>query len=227
MRLPSVSLIAAAFAAIAGSALAAPGPLHARALEDVNSFIERDVDIYIRESGLLLERELDGEFVDDLVIRQPAGTSHAIPLHEGYRKACQANYRAARTHGRATDRAMVAYIKTGNPFFGSAYRDSREKKFSHIEEAEENRKTQVAFRDGHATEEQRVNPYNRWKGAVEKAGRSWAGAEKVIRLANEAIRQSRAPATQEEQDARATHEHSVRAENAAYEISAMRGHRRQ
>jgi len=58
MRLSSVSLIGAALAAIAGSVIAAPLPLHARALEDINSLSERDVDVYNCGSRLaLLERK--------------------------------------------------------------------------------------------------------------------------------------------------------------------------
>ena len=57
MRLSSISLIATALAAIAGSVIAAPRPLHVRALEDINSLSERNVDVYSRESRLaLLER---------------------------------------------------------------------------------------------------------------------------------------------------------------------------
>jgi len=57
MRLSSVSLIATALAAIAGSVIAAPRPLHVRALEDINPLSERNVDVYSRESRLaLLER---------------------------------------------------------------------------------------------------------------------------------------------------------------------------
>jgi len=226
MRLSSVSVIAVALAAIAGSALAAPGPgpLHARALEDVNSRIERDVDVYIRESGLLLERELDGEFVDDLVTRTQGGYRNGVPLHEGFRKACQANYEAARTHGTATDKAMEAYIETGNNFFKSAYRKNRDKKYHHIKKAEQDRETQVAFRDGHATEEQRVNPHQKWKNSQRAAGRSRDKADKMIRLANEATQSARA---QHAAEGRAKRAEAVRAENAEYEISVMRGHSRQ
>jgi len=72
MRLSSVTLIAAALSSIADSVIAAPRPFHARALEDVNSLSERDlqVDVHSRKSGLaLLEREVDDEFGDDLFIR--------------------------------------------------------------------------------------------------------------------------------------------------------------
>jgi len=59
MKLSSTFLIAAAIAAIAGSAIAAPGPLHARALEQFNLF-ERDLDV---ESGVaeLVERNEHAE----------------------------------------------------------------------------------------------------------------------------------------------------------------------
>jgi len=57
MKFSSISLIAAALSAIAGSTIAAPVPLWARALEQVNSF-ERDLDVYppSRKSVAILER---------------------------------------------------------------------------------------------------------------------------------------------------------------------------
>jgi len=85
MKPSSVSLIATALAAIAGSSIAAPGPLHARALEDVNSFSERDVDVYSRESGLaLLEHKVDGGSVDNLFIRASIadGCRQAAAAHD-------------------------------------------------------------------------------------------------------------------------------------------------
>jgi len=74
MKFASISL---ALAAIAGSAIAAPDPLYARALEKVNWF-ERDLDFYPRESGVaVLERNVDGEPVDAVFTR-----SEYIPLHK-------------------------------------------------------------------------------------------------------------------------------------------------
>jgi len=67
----SISLITAALTAIAGSVVAAPCP-HARALENVNSLSERDVDVYSRGPGLApLERE------DDLFIRTKSEAAKA------------------------------------------------------------------------------------------------------------------------------------------------------
>ena len=69
MKLSSISLIVSALAAFSGSAVAAPAPLYARALEQVNSF-ERDLDVYPRESWVaVLERDIDVEPVDDLFAR--------------------------------------------------------------------------------------------------------------------------------------------------------------
>ena len=77
MKFASISLIAAALAAIAGSAIAAPDPLYARALEKVNWF-ERDLDFYPRGSGVaVLERNVDGEPVDAVFTR-----SEDIPQHK-------------------------------------------------------------------------------------------------------------------------------------------------
>jgi len=49
MKFSLSTIIAVAMAATAGSAIAAPGPLIARALEQVDSF-KRGVDIYRREN---------------------------------------------------------------------------------------------------------------------------------------------------------------------------------
>ena len=63
MRFSSLFLIAAAVAAIAGSTIASPGLLHARALE-VNSLeSKRDVDIYSRQPLLNLDRHLSDHYV--------------------------------------------------------------------------------------------------------------------------------------------------------------------
>ena len=99
MRLSSVSLIAAALTAIAGSVIAVPGPLHARALEDVNLLAKRDIDVYSRESqtGLsLLEREVDNEFGDDLFIRDS---------HSEAAKACD---KAAQARSEVAEEAKKA-----------------------------------------------------------------------------------------------------------------------
>ena len=69
MKLSSTSLIAATLAAITCSAIATPVPLHARALQQLNSF---DIEIYNREAEVaLVEREVYGEPVDNLFTRQP------------------------------------------------------------------------------------------------------------------------------------------------------------
>src|SRR6266498_726601 len=47
MKFSSISLITTALAAIASNAITAPGPLRARAPEEVN-FLERDLDLYRR-----------------------------------------------------------------------------------------------------------------------------------------------------------------------------------
>jgi len=73
MKLSPISLIAAALAATAGCAIAIPRPLHAYALEQVNSF-QRDLDVHRRESAVVaLERNV-AKPVDNLVTR---GVSYA------------------------------------------------------------------------------------------------------------------------------------------------------
>jgi len=116
MKLSSVSLIATALAAITASAIAAPGSLRARALENVNSFSERD-GVYSRESGLaLLEREVDGEFVDDLFMRSIAG-SHQAAVARGWAAATcewaalagkEATKKADEAGGKASELAWKA-----------------------------------------------------------------------------------------------------------------------
>jgi len=69
MKLSSTYLITAILAAITCSAIATPVPLHARALQQLNSF---DIQIYNREAEVaLVEREVYGEPVDNLFTRQP------------------------------------------------------------------------------------------------------------------------------------------------------------
>jgi len=107
MRLSSVSLIAAALTAIAGSVIAVPGPLHARALEDVNSLSKRDIDVYSREFGLsLLEREVDDEFGADLFTR----TSHSEAA-EACDKAAQVHSEIAKEEKEASKMAKEAAAK--------------------------------------------------------------------------------------------------------------------
>jgi len=82
MKFSSISLLAAALAAIAGGAMAAPGLPYARALEQVNTF-ERDLDVYPRESGVAVrERDVD---VDDLFRR----FQHTQPHQDDHIKAAR------------------------------------------------------------------------------------------------------------------------------------------
>ena len=74
MKFSSISLIAAA---IAGSAIAAPGPLCARALEQVNS-LGRDLDVYPREWVAVQKHDVDGEHID-LFTR--AALKHQVEHH--------------------------------------------------------------------------------------------------------------------------------------------------
>lgn len=69
MKLSLISLIAATLAGIAGSAVATPVPLHARTLQQVDSY-ERDINIYSRETEVLVRRGVNGA-VDNLFLRQP------------------------------------------------------------------------------------------------------------------------------------------------------------
>ena len=88
MKLSSISLIAAALAATAGSAIAVPRPLSAHALEQANLF-QRDPDVHHRrKSGtVLLER------------RGPPSNAQAFNFIRGsasvHRQAATTAYKAA------------------------------------------------------------------------------------------------------------------------------------
>jgi len=86
MKFSSISLIATALAVIAGSAIAAPSPLYARAIEQVQSF----------------EGDLDGEPVNDLSIR-------SVPEHHAdHNRAAFHAEKAIDTNVKAADWASAA-----------------------------------------------------------------------------------------------------------------------
>jgi len=97
MKLSSTILIAAALAAIAGSAIAAPCPLHARALEQFNLF-ERDLDI---KSGVaeLVERDVHAE---------PTDLFAGPQQRHGHRAAIHVLERANRYNDRAVKESKAA-----------------------------------------------------------------------------------------------------------------------
>ena len=99
MKFSSISLIAAA---IAGSAIAAPGPLCTRALERVN-LLGGDPDIYPREWVAVLERDVDGEPIDDLFTR-------AIPEHQvNHAQVAELLRGAINAHRKAANWALWAH----------------------------------------------------------------------------------------------------------------------
>jgi len=73
MQLLSISYIAAALAAIAGSAMAAPVPFYARDLEQVDSF-ERNLDVNLRES--CVERDVDVDLFTRFINPAPHQLDH-------------------------------------------------------------------------------------------------------------------------------------------------------
>ena len=98
MKFSSISLIA-----VAGSVIAAPCPLYTRALERLNSF-ERDLDVDPRESVVaVLERDVDGDPVDDLFARSVVGRHQGghNRAAEHLQAAIKANERAARYAAQA------------------------------------------------------------------------------------------------------------------------------
>jgi len=111
MKLSSVSFIAAVLAGIADSALAAPGPLHARASEDVNSFDGRDLDVY---SGLALPgRSVDDGFSDYLFTRAPV-SGEECTAEEGALISAKAHKTAIEEHSIAKERNLDANAVTWN-----------------------------------------------------------------------------------------------------------------
>ena len=88
MKLTSISLVVATFAAIAGTVIAAPGPLRARA---INSFGERDVDA-------------NSDFVNDLFTRN-------LP-HEGPAKAAIAHGQAAEAWKKVAENAITSQSRS-------------------------------------------------------------------------------------------------------------------
>jgi len=110
MKFSSVSLIAAALAGIAGNAVAAP--LHAHALEAVNSFEERDLDVY--SALALLERKVDD---DSLFTRADISPEEIARLSEGARLSRKANQKAKHAHIAAIMDNRRAYEETGDVAF--------------------------------------------------------------------------------------------------------------
>jgi len=157
MKLSSVSLVVTTLAAMAGSAIAAPGPLHARALDTINSFGGRDVDVNGRESVLaLLEREV--EFVDELSTRDDC------PDHEGSGKAAKAHESAAETW---TVVATKAYARNDLKSHSHALSQT----YFHASKKTQHQIDKEALLKGKASEEQKIRASN-WKISLKDAWNS-------------------------------------------------------
>ena len=101
MKFSSISLIVATIVAVAGNTIAAPGPLHARALEE----LERDLDVYRRGS-----RVVDEQPVDDLFTRSSTDYHHAHSVVAcALRISADANHQAADDARQASKDADTAY----------------------------------------------------------------------------------------------------------------------
>ena len=118
MKLSSISLVVAALAAIAGIAIAAPGPLHARALETIDSFGERDVDVNSHELRLtlLVEREVDSDDLFARATRGRGGFTHGIRADVGAATAAQAHRYAAEAWNEVVNKARTAHREDLLPF---------------------------------------------------------------------------------------------------------------
>ena len=102
MKFLSISYIAT----LAASAIAVPGPLHARNLS------ERDLDVYPRGSGVVVqERNLDGEPVDNLFARYEKEQLHQ-KLH---REAATYITNSQTLQGHASVAAATAAREATNP----------------------------------------------------------------------------------------------------------------
>jgi len=158
MKLSSISLVVTAIAAIAGSAIAAPGPAYARALDAINSFDERDVDVNRRESGLaLLEREIDNEVVDNLFTR---GFGTAALEHE---KAAKAWETIGQTAGHF-------FVKSGgDKHFHEEEKHAVKKETDHLAVASQHRSNKDASRHGQLTDEEKNKQAHLARTSIEEA----------------------------------------------------------
>jgi len=162
MKLFSVSLVITTLAAIAGSAIAAPGPLHARALDTVNSLGGRDVDVNGRESDLaLLEREV--EFVDELSTRDNR------PHHEGAGMAAEAHGTAA-SAWKAVERASL------HPDQAAEAQKNAE---HHTTEQTDHQNAKDALIKGEASDVQKSRA-SKWESSVKDAWDSELQAKKLL-----------------------------------------------
>jgi len=122
MKLSSTIFIAAALAAIAGSAIAAPSPLYVRALGQFNSF----EPVYPRESGTaVLERDVvDGEPADGLFAR-------ALSAHQrDHIATARVLARAARDNRVASETSKTAGSQQHSSSVEKEYRQISE---SHVD----------------------------------------------------------------------------------------------
>ena len=185
MKLSSVALIAAALAGIADSAIAAP--LHAGALEAVNSFDDHDLDIY---SGLALpEREVDDELVDNLFTRTRfSGDQHAQKLAE----ACHSTVKACLT---AEEDNLKAYEVTEDQTFLKKARGHQSTAAQYKKKAKQHEADKKTMSSGTATEpevKEAVARSKKYSNGVKNANRckerAKKSSEEAIRAASQAHR---------------------------------------
>jgi len=207
MKLSSASLVVTALAAIAGSAIAAPSPLHARTLEAINSFGERDVDVNDRLA--LLERELsDSDFVNLFARGRKKNTAHSknaarkarlqrataavnrdaaaprrrgVPLHEGVATASEAARSAVKTWEEAATKAGRAYITSGDPAFKKSFRTWLRQSLVCADDEKTHQKTVESInRNASKAEKERIR--NTWPQVWEKAQESEKNAKEEMKI---------------------------------------------
>jgi len=204
MKLSSVSLVVTALAAIAGSAIAAPSPLHARNLEAINSFGERDVNVNGRKSRLaLLERELDSEFVDKLFARgrqkstakiaarqaqfhraaAAAGPGlRGVPLHKGVATASDAARKAVMACEEAATKAGWAYITSGNPAFMESFGNWHRQALTRASEERVYQKTVKPLENPDTPKAERERIRSTWPQVWDKAQKFEKNAKEEIKI---------------------------------------------
>jgi len=162
MKLLSVSLVVTTLAAIAGSAIAAPGPLHVRALDTINSLGRREVDVNGCESDLaLLEREV--EFVDELSTRDDLPDPESVG-------------EAAKEHEEAASVWTTAAELASNPEQAGLHRKSAER---HTEERNNLQNAKDALIKGEASDEQK-SLAKKWEDSMKDAVASASRGNRLL-----------------------------------------------
>jgi len=143
MKLSSISLVAAALAAIAGSVIAASGPLHARASEAINSFGGRDVvDLFTRQPLRAAPARARRP-------RRPRRHRRPrAPPEQRLAEAAAIHKQAGKSWFDAAEKAQRLYHVTDHPDAEKEATKGWTKYNDHFETAKKHRDARAAFRAG-------------------------------------------------------------------------------